>query len=272
MILATTGAVTASCDSPIVFRGPFKEMIPRIAKAGYSAVEMHIYDSGEIDRKELWDTLKEYQIKLTSIGTGSIYEGRHYCLTDRDPHIRELAVGHLEKHMVTAEPDHGVVIIGLIAGRFSDSGGEAAFKDHLTESLHKLDELALRHDVFLGLELMNRFESDYLTTIAEGVEYRKSQDFKRIFLHLDTVHMNIEEGCIRDAILSAKGHIGHVHVADNDRWYPGHGHYDFRETLQALKDIGYKGTLALETNCYPSEEVSAAKSLKYITEILESLD
>ncbi|MFR2690146.1 MAG: hypothetical protein ACLTBV_00275 [Enterocloster bolteae] len=30
----------------------------------------------------------------------------------------------------------------------------------------------------------------------------------------------------------------------------------FLETLQALKDIGYEGTLALETNCLPSEEIS----------------
>lgn len=272
MLIATTGAVSASSDSPIVFRGPFREMIPRIARAGYRAVEMHIYDSDEIDRRELWDTLKKYGIRLTSIGTGSIYEGRHYSLSDRDPHIRDLAVRHLEKHMVTAEPDHSVVIIGLIAGRFFDSGGADTFKENLTESLHRLDDLAVKHDVFLGLEMMNRFESDYLNTIEEGAAYRESQGFKRIFLHLDTVHMNIEEGCIRDAILSARGHIGHIHIADNDRWYPGHGHYDFRETLQALKDIGYDKTLALETNNYPSEEISAAKSLHYLTNILESLE
>ena len=52
------------------------------------------------------------------------------------------------------------------------------------------------------------------------MEYLRSHNYKRILLHLDTVHMNIEEADIRQAILGAKGYVGHVHIADNDRWYP----------------------------------------------------
>ena len=61
-------------------------------------------------------------------------------------------------------------------------------------------------------------------------------------------------------------------LADNDRWYPGHAHYNFKETLQALKDIHYSGALALETNCLPSEEVSARKSLQYLQMLMEELN
>ena len=43
------------------------------------------------------------------------------------------------------------------------------------------------------------------------------------------------------------------------------------ETLQALKDIGYEGTLALETNCLPSEEISARKSLENLRVMLGQL-
>ena len=59
-----------------------------------------------------------------------------------------------------------------------------------------------------------------------------------------------------------------VHVADNDRWYPGHAHYDFLETIQALKEIGYDGALALETNCEPDTRTCARKSLEYLKRIL----
>lgn len=271
MIIATTGTLAADSDF-LVYHGPYKEIIPRMAAAGYKAVEMHIFDSAEIDRRELWDTLKAHDMVLTSIGTGSVYERMHYCLGAADPAVRKAAIRHLEQHMITAEPDHALVILGLVAGRFSDCQGDGElFKKNLTESLYQLDELAVRHDVRLGFEIMNRFESDYLTTISEGVEYLKANSFKRIKLHLDTVHMNIEEADIREAILGAKGYVGHVHVADNDRWYPGHGHYDFRETLEALHEIGYNGALALETNCRPSEDESAEKSLAYLSEILRTL-
>ena len=134
-----------------------------------------------------------------------------------------------------------------------------------------MDQLAESYDVQLGFELTNRYEREHLIRIADGVEYLRNHDYKRILLHLDTVHMNIEEADIRQSILGAKGYVGHVHIADNDRWYPGHGHYLFLETLQALKDIGYEGTLALETNCLPSEEISARKSLENMRVMLGQL-
>lgn len=271
MMIATTGTSQIGGDF-LVYHGPYREIIPRMAAAGYKGVEMHIFDSAEIDRRELWNILKENGMVLTSIGTGSVYERLHYNLGDFDPAVRKAAIRHLEQHMITAEPDHGVVIIGLIAGRYSDcKENEELFKKNLTESLYCLDELAQHHDVHLGFEIMNRFESDYLTKIEEGVEYLKDQSFKRILLHLDTVHMNIEEADIYQAILSARGYVGHVHIADNDRWYPGHGHYNFREILRALKDIGYEGALALETNNKPSEDESARKGLIYLEEILKTI-
>ena len=161
------------------------------------------------------------------------------------------------------------MILGLVAGRFSDCHDDGEeFKKNLTDSLHKLDDLAEHYQVRLGFEIMNRFESDYLTTIAEGVEYLKKEKFQKLLLHIDTVHMNIEEAHIGDAIRAGKGYIGHVHVADNDRWYPGHAHYDFQETIQALKEIGYDGALALETNCEPDTRTCARKSLEYLKRIL----
>ncbi|MCI8517662.1 MAG: sugar phosphate isomerase/epimerase [Hungatella sp.] len=271
MIIATTGTLTTG-STFLVYHGPYGTTIPQMAEDGYRGVEMHIFDSAEIDRKELWDLLKAHSMVLTSIGTGSVYERLHYSLGAGDPAVRKAAVRHLEQHMITAEPDHALVILGLVAGRVSDCDGNLEdFKKYLTDSLHRLDELAVSHDVKLGFELMNRFESDFLTRIEEGVAFLKANSFRRIGLHLDTVHMNIEEADIGEAIRSAKGYVSHVHVADNDRWYPGHGHYDFRETLQALKDIGYEGALALETNCLPDERESARRSLAFLSGILEEL-
>lgn len=271
MKIATTGTLAAG-GTFLVYHGPYREIIPRMARAGYKYVEMHIFDSAEIDREELWETLRANDMVLTSIGTGSVYDRLHYCLGSADPAVRKAAIRHLEQHMITAQPDKAMVIIGLIAGRVSDCNNDLEeFKKNLTESLYQLDRLAETYDVPLCLEMMNGFESDWLNRIEEGVEFLKANDFKRIKLHIDTVHMNIEEADIGQAIRGGAGYIGHVHIADNDRWYPGHGHYDFWETLEALKDIGYDGALALETNCYPCEDVSAEKSLDCLTDMLEAL-
>ena len=268
MIIATTGTADRSSDF-LVFHGPYREIVPRMSDCGYRAAELHIADSAGLDRQELWTVLKQYGIQLTSIGTGYVYADRHYNLVDRNPAVRQAAIRHLEQHMVTAEPDRALVILGLVVGREEDCSGREEFFQNLEESLYRLDRLAESHDVRLGLELTNRYERRCLTRIEEGVEFLKAHAWKRILLHLDTVHMNIEEADIGKAILGAKGYVGHVHIADNDRWYPGHAHYPFAETLEALKAIGYGGALALETNCLPSEEESARKSLSYLKKALE---
>ena len=43
-------------------------------------------------------------------------------------------------------------------------------------------------------------------------------------VHLDTYHMNIEEKSFYEAVLSARGLLGHVHASENDRSIPGSGH------------------------------------------------
>ena len=84
---------------------------------------------------------------------------------------------------------------------------------------------------------MNRFESDYGTTIREASWLLRAVGSDRLKLHLDTVHLNIEEDDIGKAIESAGSAVCHVHVADNNRWYPGHAHYNFTETLTALHRV-----------------------------------
>ena len=271
MIIAAT-ATEERKGTFLTYHGPFEESIPRMAACGYEAAELHILDSAEIDRKKLWEILRQNHIRLTSVGTGSVYGQRHYNLVDSRREVRGAAIRHLGEHMITAQPYGGLVIVGLIAGRLEDCSGREEYRENLDESLYRLDKLAQEYGVWLGFELTNRYEREFLLRIDEGVSYLRERDFKRILLHIDTVHMNIEEGEIGAAIRRGRGFIGHVHVADNDRWYPGHGHYDFRETLKALRDIGYEGALALETNCLPSEEVSARKSLEYMRKMLSDLE
>ena len=110
MIIATTGTLTTG-STFLVYHGPYGAIIPKMAEDGYRAVEMHIFDSAEIDRKELWDLLKTHGIVLTSIGTGSVYDRLHYSLGAGDPAVRKAAIRHLEQHMITAEPDHALVIL-----------------------------------------------------------------------------------------------------------------------------------------------------------------
>lgn len=270
MKIAATG--TTAAGDFLIYHGSYDVILPKMARAGYQYAELHILDSAQIDRPALWKQLEDCGLTLTTIGTGSAYHALHYCLGSSDPTVRRAAVRHMEEHMLTAQKDHATVIIGLIAGKLADSHGNLEeFQKNVTESLYQLDGLAKKYDVSLCLELLNRYESDWLHRIEEGVSYLKQNNLERVKLHIDTYHMNIEEADIGAAIRSAGAYIGHVHLADSDRWYPGHGHYDFEETFRALQAVNYQGAMAVECNNFPNEDICGEKALEYASCVMKKI-
>ncbi len=271
MIIAATGSLQAGENTPIVYRGRYEEIFPMMAEDGYHGVELHIRDSREIDRKELEKQLGKNSLILTSIGTGAAYGAWHWNIGSHDRELRRKAIECLEDHMITAAPHHALIIIGSMQGRFRDALSEEEFINNIEESLYLLDRLAVQYEVSLGYEIMNHYESDFLYRIEDGVRFLEEHSYKRVGLHIDTVHMNIDESDLGNAIRRAGSWIRHVHLADNDRYYPGHGHMNFREILQGLKDIGYDGALALETFDRPDSRTCGRKALEYLRFLSEEV-
>lgn len=271
MIIAATGSLQAGENTPIVYRGRYEEIFPMMAEDGYHGVELHIRDSREIDRKELEKQLGKNRLILTSIGTGAAYGAWHWNIGSHDRELRRKAIECLEEHMITAAPHHALIIIGSMQGRFRDALSEEEFINNIEESLYLLDRLAVQYEVSLGYEIMNHYESDFLYRIEDGVRFLEEHSYKRVGLHIDTVHMNIGESDLGNAIRRAGSWIRHVHLADNDRYYPGHGHMNFREILQGLKDIGYDGALALETFDRPDSRTCGRKALEYLRFLSEEV-
>ena len=107
------------------------------------------------------------------------------------------------------------------------------------------------------LEVLNRFEGYLLNTAAEGVRFVEEVGVPSVKLMLDTFHMNIEEDSIGGAIRSAKGILGHFHTGECNRRVPGRGRTPWREIGEALKDIGYTGTVAMEPFIRPGGQVGS---------------
>ncbi|MGI8485651.1 MAG: sugar phosphate isomerase/epimerase family protein [Thermomicrobiales bacterium] len=96
------------------------------------------------------------------------------------------------------------------------------------------------------LEPLNRFEAKYLLRVGQAVELAKAVNHPRCVALADAFHMNIEERSWTEPVLSAGDLLGHVHIADNNRFEPGAGMIDFKPFFGALKQIGYADYIALE--------------------------
>src|SRR5258705_10573972 len=97
------------------------------------------------------------------------------------------------------------------------------------------------------LEPLNRFETDFINTCDQGLKMIKDVGSKVLKLHLDTFHMNIEEKNQAAAIRKAGKALGHFHACGSDRGTPGSDHIDWKPISAALKSIGYKGPVVIES-------------------------
>lgn len=116
----------------------------------------------------------------------------------------------------------------------------------LVDALRELGSYGEQAGSKIFLEPLNRYEDYLVNTLQHAVSVIEEVDSPAVAVIADTFHMSIEEARIGDAIRDAGDHIQHVQLGDSDRYEPGHGHYDWPDTLDALDAIGYNGWLAME--------------------------
>lgn len=174
----------------------------------------------------------------------------------------------INDQIVFASNFNAQVIIGLIRGKIEESVNRAEAEEWTIDCLRKCTEFAKEYNIRLTLEPVNGYESNFINTLNEGVEFIKRVGASNLGLLADTFHMNIEEVSIYDSIIQAKDYITHVHFADSNRWAPGCGHLDFTKIVHTLKKIGYQGYVSAEILPLPDPDTAA----RITAETLNKLD
>lgn len=116
----------------------------------------------------------------------------------------------------------------------------------VTETYMRLADRAKAAGIRLGIEAVNRYESNVVNTVDDAARIVRAVGSPALFAHIDTYHMNIEEHDIRAAILRNLDVIGHVHIGESHRGYLGTGSVDFSQTFRALVEGGYVGPVVFE--------------------------
>jgi D-psicose/D-tagatose/L-ribulose 3-epimerase len=99
----------------------------------------------------------------------------------------------------------------------------------------------------IGLEFVNRYESNLLNTAQQTLDYLDLVGEDNVVVHADVYHMNIEESDYRTPILACGDRLGYVHVGESHRGYLGTGTINFPEFFGALKEVGYAGPITFES-------------------------
>lgn len=160
-----------------------------------------------------------------------------------------------------------VLVLGSPKQRSIESGQtpEGAWK-RAVELLSSVLDKAVELDLDICLEPLSTKETDFINTVAQGMQMVRQINHPNLKIHLDVKAMCSEAAPVPDIIRSVKADdIGHFHVNDSNLYGPGMGDVDYAPIAEAIKDVGWNKWLSVEVFKYdPDPETIARKSIEYL--------
>ncbi len=239
-------------------RGEIESALNSTHELGYNLIEFSYLDPKTVDSEWLAKRLQELKLGVVvSIGLPS--EGD---ISSGDPSIAAHGREILDNAVALTRDLGGSKLGGILSsshGKQETNLSKLGW-DTSVANVSKVADRAKAAGVTLNLEVVNRFESNLLNTVSQGLAYIADTGASNVFLHIDTFHMNIEEADIGLAIGHAGDKIGYVHIGESHRGYLGTGNIDFASIFDALVAIGWEDGVTFES--FSSTIVDKDLSLK----------
>lgn len=270
--IGVTCALSAPSNSPFPLIDPdIYQTVDYLASHGFDSIELHLCRPDEVDAFCIRDYCADKGILISSIGTGMAYGREGLSITSKDNFIRKRAVQRLKDQLDLASVLGCSIVIGSMRGTVPDGASFSSIDRLMIESCKELCDYAEKGNGRIVIEAIDRIETNYLLTAQDVLEVIDKVGSNKLLVHLDTYHMNMEERSWRDPVIACGKKLGHVHVADNTRHYPGYGLINFVPFLKALREIGYDQTLTLECYPWPDGKTAVERGLAHLRTLEASL-
>ncbi|KRT76146.1 MAG: xylose isomerase domain-containing protein [Armatimonadetes bacterium CSP1-3] len=247
-------SATRAGFGPLLCAGDLERGLRLAAEVGFAAVEISVRDPADLGVRRLEKLLSALGLQLSAVATGQSFYTDGLNLCDREAEIRVRAVERFKACTDFAARFGGAVILGGIRGL------QACSREEALEAFRQCVAHAGGRGVTVCIEPINRYETDFLNTIAEVTALIGELNAGPVRILPDTFHMNIEEPVIEDSLRRAGALIGYVHLADSNRRAPGGGHIDFAAVRAALDAVGYAGYVGFEILPVPDDETAVRQA------------
>ena len=250
--------------STFIWASPFSshniDLLTKVKTMGYDIIEIAVEDTAIIDWPEIKVAARDLDLKITISGAF----GTERDISSTEPAYRQLGKEYIIDCIKIAS-DTGSPIFG--GPLYSAVGKTRLVSDEqkkqerawCVETLVDVSKIAADHGVVLGLEPLNRFETDMVNTVDQALSLVQEVGHPSLQIVLDTFHSNIEEKDIPTSIRKiGKELLCHVQGNESDRGTPGTAHLEWEGIRDALKEIGYDKAIVIETFGQPSKELAKA--------------
>ena len=235
--------------STFIWASPFDDsrldLCRHVAELGFDTIEACLEDPAALSADRLASAAAEAGVEVSVCGAF----GPERDVSHEDAAIRASGLAYLRACVDLAAR----VRAPYVAGPMYSATGKARLlpeaerrrqRDAAAESLREAADYAGARDVGLAIEPLNRFETDLVNTVEQGLDLCARIDRPNVGLLLDTFHMNIEEKSLADAIRAAGRLLFEFHACENDRGDAGQRSrtFDWESAVEALNEIGFDGT------------------------------
>jgi len=219
--------------------------IERSKAAGYDLIEILFMDPGAIDVAMTRKLLDEYQLDAgASLGLSVETD-----VSSDDPDA--VAAGRaVLAHAASIGIDLGLKYLGgVLYGALNKYRAPVSERGRANSiaAVSELCDTMRASGIPVGLEVVNRYESNLLNTAKQAVAYIGEVGADNLYVHLDTYHMNIEESGMFEPVLTCGDRLGYVHIGESHRGYLGSGTVDFEGLFRGIRAIDYAGPITFES-------------------------
>lgn len=232
-----------------------------IRTMGFDGVEIPIFDPGAVDTDRIRTAAEKAGLSLTV--SGALPPGTRFYGTKKKD-IKAAARYIVDVSKVAAALGSPVVC-GPLYKAVGDMDLSVPLSTQRRETVKVMRPLMQKVEnlgVTLAFEPLNRFESNFMNTVEQGIDFCQKLKSPSAGLLLDTFHMHIEEKDTAKAIRAAgrAGVIAHFHASENDRGIAGSGQVHWPEVSKALKGSRYRGWVVAESFSQKVEAIKTAVS------------
>ncbi len=253
--------------STFLWKSPFTshsfDLVKKIKGMGFDIIEVAVEKQELVDWARLKELVRESGLQVTISGAF----GAERDISSDDPAIRNNGLKYIADCIKIAH-DMGSPIFGgpvySAVGKTRFIGEEQKKREWgwCVENLIEIGRVAGDYGIIVGVEPLNRFETDMINTADQAMALVTDVASPNIKIQLDTFHCNIEEKSIPDTIRKlGKDLLCHIQANESDRGTPGTGNLDWAGIKQALIEIGYDKAIVIETFGEVSEEIARAASI-----------
>ncbi len=215
------------------------------AGLGFDIIEIPAFEPREMDASMTRRVCEQYGMAPT-ISLGLTHESD---INSEDDYTiakgRQTLFDALEFARAIGSGYLGGVIFGALA-RYEAPTTDAARRNSAAV-IKELGQEAAKYGITIGLEFVNRYESNLLNTAQQTLDYLDIVGEDNVKVHADVYHMNIEEKDYRTPLVACGDRLGYVHVGESHRGYLGTGTIDFPEFFGGLREIDYAGPVTFES-------------------------